>query len=66
MQTRKVLESLPTTNLSKNPYIEQLAYELGKLWEVCLARMSGNLAYLLAQAHMMPEGPWYRDYLGKT
>jgi hypothetical protein len=30
--------------------------------EVFLARMSGNLAYLLAQAHMVQEGPWYRDY----
>jgi hypothetical protein len=24
--------------------MEQLAYELGMMWEVCLARMSGTLA----------------------
>jgi hypothetical protein len=35
------------------------------LWEVCLARMSENLAQLLTQAHTVHEGPWYRDYPGK-
>jgi hypothetical protein len=33
-----------------------------KMW---LARMSENLALLLAQAHTVQEALWYRDYPGK-